>query len=57
VLSTTASAPARCAAPIVAARSVMRSSGFDGVSIQTSAGRCASAASRAGASVRSAVSS
>ena len=59
-LRTTASAPALCAASITKRRSVIRSSGLDGVSIQTSAGGrpssdVASASASARGSVRSAV--
>jgi len=54
VLSTATSAPVRFAAAQVSARSVIRSSGLLGVSIQTSEGERASAASRAAGSVRSA---
>ena len=55
VLSTTASAPARCAASITRRRSVMRRSGLDGVSTSTSFGDWPSASASERGSVRSAV--
>src|SRR3546814_5035161 len=54
VLSTTASAPARCAASMTKRRSVTRSSGLDGVSIHTTLGAGSNAAASARGSVRSA---
>ena len=55
VLSTTTFAPALCAASITKRRSVIRSSGLEGVSTSTSFGDCASACASERGSVRSAV--
>ena len=55
VLSTTVNAPTACAASITKRRSVMRSSGFDGVSIHTTAGCVASVSASARGSVKSMV--
>ncbi len=56
VLSTTTRAPTSCAAALIAARSVTRSSGFDGVSSHTSFGRSSRiAACAAAVSVKSVV--